>query len=259
MAASPPPRRRRAPRRSGDPAFEASAFDDTLEPAATALALAGLAPPRAGAGGAAGLRRRLLRWRAGVAATPFVDARWSVGARRRARAREQPAAGAAGRTAAAALVAVGAPAAPPCRWTPLLLHRSPRWQVDDAERARQVAAARRPGARCSPPARCTLHFADGSAWPARRPRRAAGPGWAGCSGRWPRLALAAAADRRGRAAGAAAAGATCSYAVMALCQAGNLLFIALETTRGLGLPPGVRGARTCWCAWRWTAPPAPPP
>ena len=45
--------------------------------------------------------------------------------------------------------------------------------------------------------------------------------------------------------------ATWSYALMALCQAGNLLFIAVESSLGLGLPATCRGG-TCRPAWRST-------
>jgi len=233
MAVLPHPQDAAGERGDGDSGFEASAFER---------------PPARFSRHSlwAGWRRRVLvlvallgcagifafaRW---VAATPFVDVQWSghgdgslilegstvpaLQARR-------------GRT----VVAIGGSGGPPMPVDALLQHRSPRWQVDDAARARQVA--QQVGlATLLAAGTLSLHFADGSVLTIdAAPRGWAGLGWLF----WPLAGLALLlllsatvvllARQRSL---------TLLYAGMALCQAGTLLFIALETTRGLGLPAG---------------------
>ena len=115
----------------------------------------------------------------------------------------------------------------------LALERSPRWVIDDAERARQRGLHEQLALAFAQP-EVTLFFADGS-------KAGLHPAPRGLAGLpilfWP-LALFALglylvaivvllAQPNGR---------NLVYAVMALSQAGNLLFIAIETTLAFGLP-----------------------
>lgn len=173
----------------------------------------------------------LARW---LAATPALDASWTVDA--------------AGRVV---LQASPLPALRPHLGQPLrsitgtdgtlvvdstLLHRSPRWQVSDGLRAQQVQQQEwltRQLAQGS----VTLQFDSGAsvAVPAA-PRGLAGLGLLF----WPLAALALLLMLFGAVVLLARpALQQALYAVMAGCQAGNLLLIAAETTRGLGLPGGV--------------------
>ena len=114
-----------------------------------------------------------------------------------------------------------------------LLQRSPRWQVDDAARARQTAQSERLSQLLAT-GTVRLHFDTGEAVtvPAQL-RGYAGLGlmfWPLAGLAWALLLLAAVVmlarpDLRNG-----------LFLLMSLCQAGNLLFIALETLRGLGLP-----------------------
>jgi len=221
------------PGRSADPAAETSGLDDTLEPAGRApwpswrhrtLALAAL------------LGCIVVFWLAHwVATTPFVDARWIIGPAGAPVLASSPLPGwqvHRGRS----LVAVAAPGGAPQPVDAALLHAAPRWQVGDADRARQVA--QREGLANLLAAGATQwHFADGTvAGLAPTLRGWAGLGWLF----WPLCALAWLLALTGVAVLTARPRlANLPYAVMALCQAGNLLTIALETTPGLGLPPGV--------------------
>ena len=116
-----------------------------------------------------------------------------------------------------------------------LLHRSPRWQVDDFARAQQTAQNERLSQLLAT-GTVRLYFDNGAAVTASaQPRGYAGLGLM----LWPLAGLAlllvllatvvvlARPDLRNG-----------LFVVMSLCQAGNLLFIALETLRGLGLPQG---------------------
>jgi signal transduction histidine kinase len=114
-----------------------------------------------------------------------------------------------------------------------LLHRSPRWQASDAARARQLqqhtALASQLGQ-----GSVVLHFASGE--PVRvaaAPRGFAGLGWLF----WPLAGLALVLVVVGAVVVLARpGGAQALFAVMAACQAGNLLLIAAQTLPGLGLP-----------------------
>ncbi|HSQ73357.1 MAG TPA: histidine kinase, partial [Rubrivivax sp.] len=221
------------PGRGDDPAFQASGLERM--------------PARASRPRWPGWRRRALvltallgciavlwlaRW---VAATPFIDARWDAdpaGSPRLASSSRPDLQAHLGRS----LVAVGGRGVAPRPVDAALLHRSPRWQVNDAARERQVAQHEGVAATLAAgPAR--LYFADGSVAelaPAAR-------GWAGLGGLfWPLAALAWLLLICGMAVLLARPHRLdLPYATMASCQAGNLLYIALETMPGLGLPAGV--------------------
>jgi len=116
-----------------------------------------------------------------------------------------------------------------------LLHRSPRWSVDDARRARQVELQRQLASmlRQGP---VTLHFADG-----RRAEVAATA--RGLGGFGPFFWLLAAAALAMLLVTAAVLRVhphwrNLPYALISLSQAANLLCIGIETLPGLGLPPG---------------------
>lgn len=135
------------------------------------------------------------------------------------------------------VVAIGQPGALPLAVDTLLLHRWPRWQVDDSLRLRQLhqhqGLGRMLAQREGP---LQLHLADGTVHEAAVAARGyAGLGWVF----WPLTGLAllmylfavvlvlSRPQPRNR-----------LFVVMSLCQAGNLVFIALESVHGLGLPAG---------------------
>jgi signal transduction histidine kinase len=121
----------------------------------------------------------------------------------------------------------------------LLLRHSARWMVDDVQRSRWLRDQDRL-TRLLAHGQVQLHFTDGSLWPATATAR--GHGGLGLPF-WPLTAFALLLYligvtvllqqpnlRNGL------------YAVMAWCQAGNLLLIAAATTPGLGLPAGLPAA-----------------
>jgi signal transduction histidine kinase len=115
----------------------------------------------------------------------------------------------------------------------LALQRSPRWVINDAERARQLVMDERLSTLLAQ-TRVTLLFADGSKVDLQ-------PTPYGLSGLpiifWALTAFGLALYLMALVVLLAhPGGPTLLYAVMALCQAGNLLFIAVETTLLLGLP-----------------------
>lgn len=117
----------------------------------------------------------------------------------------------------------------------LLLQRSPRWQVDDDARARQVAMHERLATLLAAGA-VALHFEGGAVvtlQPAPRGVGGLGLPYALLSALALALALVAAVVVLARPQPRSAL-----FVVMALCQAGSLLFIALETLPGLGVPAG---------------------
>jgi len=135
------------------------------------------------------------------------------------------------------VVAIGLQGEAPLAVDVLLLHRWPRWQVDDTLRARQLdqhealaqMLARSAGS-------VQLHTADGTLREAAVATRGyAGLGWVF----WPLNGLALllyllavvlmVSKPQPR---------NALFVVMALCQAGNLVFIALANANGLGLPVG---------------------
>jgi signal transduction histidine kinase len=118
----------------------------------------------------------------------------------------------------------------------LALQRSPRWQVDDARRSRQVVLQEQMAVAFAG-GRVTLHFIDGSQATVGTPPR--GLGGLGLLF-WPLTALALLVGLMGAVVvllrprlGNAL------FLLMTLCQAGNLLYIAIESVPGLGLPAGV--------------------
>ena len=175
------------------------------------------------------------RW---LAATPFIDAQWSARADGALLLQGSPLPalqGLQGRR----LVALGDGNSAPRPVDALLLHRSPRWQVDDEARARQTAQQEWLS-QCLASGTVELVL-EGS--PAVRlqaqPRGFAGLGLM----MWPLvglillLLLFAAVVLLARPQVRSAL-----FALIALCQAGNLAFIAMETMRGLGLPAGAASA-----------------
>jgi signal transduction histidine kinase len=176
----------------------------------------------------------MARW---LAATPYLDAQWAGGGNG-SLILQDSALGELKPHLGQTLVALGGPGGTRATATPidaLLLHRSPRWQVDDVARRRQIAQ-HEALARALEAGAVQMWFADGqSAAVPARPRGLAGLGLLP----WPLgglallLTLFAAvvlmARPRAR---------NLLFGGVALCQAGNLLIIALETTRGIGLPGG---------------------
>ncbi len=180
----------------------------------------------------------LFAWAHWLANVPHLDAQWGADAQGRLvlqSSSEAALRGLQGRTlqalgpAGQTLAPVGA----------LLLHRSPRWQVDDRARAEQnlqqeqLAAALATGA-------VELQFDPGPRVLVRaQPRGLAGLGLL----LWPLAGLALLLYLFAVVVVLARPGARNGlFAVMALCQAGNLLFIAMESARGLGLPIGSSAA-----------------
>ncbi len=175
----------------------------------------------------------LARWLAG---TPHLDSQWASNARGQLMLQNSPLPelqGFQGRT----LLAIGSGTAQdaPMPVDAALLHRSPRWQVDDAARARQTAQNERLSQLLATGA-VRLHFDNGLAVTAPAQLRGyAGLGlmvWPLAGLAWMLLLFAAVVmlarpDLRNG-----------LFMLMSLCQAGNLLFIALETLHGLGLPEG---------------------
>jgi len=117
----------------------------------------------------------------------------------------------------------------------LALQRAPRWQVDDDRRVQQVQQ-QEALARAFAGGHATLVFADGQQLDVATPAR----GYAGLGLLfWPLAALALLLYLIGIVVVLVRPqGRNLLYVVMTLCQAANLLFIALESMRGLGLPPG---------------------
>ncbi len=243
MAASrtPPAARQQDPRAGhGDSAFEASALEQTL---------AHHDPPRW-----LGWRRSALvvaallscatwlGWVQWLAAAPHMESRWSAGPGGTLVLEASRVDGLQAHRGGS-LVAVSGGAAGWLAVDAALLQTSPRWQVDDGERARQVAQHEGLAARLAAgPVR--LHFADGTeAALDARPRGWSGLGWVF----WPLAGLALVLALTGAAVLLARPRAlNVLYAAMAVCQAGHLVFIAMETLPGLGLPPGVLAHEMDW-------------
>jgi len=132
------------------------------------------------------------------------------------------------------LQGISTEAAPPVGIDALALHRSPRWLVDDRVRARHLHLHESLAALLQSP-RLLLHFSDGSTVAVEpAPRGVGGLG----SLFWLLAALALVLYIVAMAVVLARPGArNVVYALMALCQAANLLFIAVESVPGLGLMP----------------------
>ena len=117
----------------------------------------------------------------------------------------------------------------------LLLQRSPRWQVDDRARERQVAQQEKLAAAMAGGS-LELEFGDGTRLRVPSPAR----GYAGIGLLfWPLAALALLLYLVGLVVVLVRPQLrNLLFVVMALAQAGNLLFIAIGSARGLGLPAG---------------------
>ena len=117
----------------------------------------------------------------------------------------------------------------------LVLQRAPRWQVDDARRALQVRQ-QEALARAFASGGAALAFADGQQVGVPTPPR----GFVGLGLLfWPLAALALLLYLIGVVVVLVRVQLrNWLYLVMALCQAGSLLFIAMESMRGLGWPLG---------------------
>jgi signal transduction histidine kinase len=173
----------------------------------------------------------MARWLAG---TPHLDAQWATNAQGALVLQASPLPelkSHVGQT----LVAVSDANGQPQRVDALLLHRSPRWQVRDNARAAQIAQHELMASRLAAGS-VELWFEGGAR--ARAPAQARGLAGLGVL-LWPLAGLGlllylfavvvALARPHAR---------NLLFALMALCQTGNLLIIAIETTRGLGLPVG---------------------
>jgi signal transduction histidine kinase len=169
-----------------------------------------------------------------LAGTPYLQAQWSTNAQGALVLQSSPLPSLQAHLGQT-LVAVSDAAGQAQKVDSLLLHRSPRWQVRDDARTAQIAQQELMAARLAAGS-VELWFADGAK--ARVTAQARGLAGLGML-LWPLAGLAlllylfavvvALARPQAR---------NLLFAVMALCQAGNLLIIAVETTRGLGLPPG---------------------
>ena len=127
----------------------------------------------------------------------------------------------------------------------LLLQRSPRWLVDDADAQAPCRTARRAGARALAQRPLQLCFADGRAVPSTplQPRGCGGLGavfWllaaSRCCCTWSAMRGAAGAAPRRR---------NLLYALMALCQAGNLLFTGRRVDAGAWAARRLHAPGTC--------------
>jgi signal transduction histidine kinase len=233
-----PERGMNAPTRGtdGTPAFE----DSSLDLASGALERGAWLGWRRRALAAVALLACLLlfaftRW---LSATPFIDAQWTArsdGALLLQGSALPELQGLQGRR----LLALGDGHSPPRPVDALLLHRSPRWQVDDAARVRQTAQQEWLS-QCLDNGLVELVLQDSP--PVRLQAQPRGFGGLGLM-LWPLvglillLLLFAAVVVLARPQLRSAL-----FALMALCQAGNLAFIAMETMRGLGLPAGAASA-----------------
>jgi len=226
----------------GDSLFEASAFERSLNSRAPrrwmswhrrALAVAAVL-------GCLGLFS-LARW---LAATPHIDADWQAGPSgelilRSSRLPEL--ADHRGRV----LQGVAHDFGPVQAVDALLLHRWPRWQVNDTLRARQVAQHEAVAHMLeAAPGSVQLRFADGSE--VEVPVKPRGYGTLGAAF-WPLAGLALLlylfavvlmlARPRPR---------TALYVLMALCQAGNAALMAAAAGGGIGAPVGMMAGDLPW-------------
>ena len=169
---------------------------------------------------------------------PYIDAQWGADARGRLVLQSSPnpaLKGLEGKALLAlgpteqALVPVGA----------MLLHRSPRWQVDDVARAQQNVQQEQLSAALATGAVALIFEPSTHVVLQSQPRGLAGLGLL----LWPLAGLALLLYLFGVIVLLARPGArNLLFAVMSLCQAGNLLFIGMESVRGLGLPMGSSAA-----------------
>lgn len=235
---------RPAPERAGggDSLFEASAFERSLNSGAPrrwmswhrrALTLAALL-------GCLGLFG-LARW---LAATPHLDAEWQAGPTGELILQSSGLRALADHRGRA-LSGIAFDFGPVQPVDTLLLHRWPRWQVDDALRARQVAQHEAVAQMLeAAPGTVQLRFADGS--DVEVPVTPRGYGALGVAF-WPLAGLALLlylfaivlllARPRPR---------TALYVLMALCQSGNAVLMAAAAGGGIGAPVGLMAADLPW-------------
>ena len=171
------------------------------------------------------------QWLAGV---PHLHALWSADAQGRLVLQSSPdpaLTGLQGR----ALQALGPAGLASAPVSALLLHRSPRWQVDDLARAQQIAQQEQLSAALAT-GTIELVFDSGEHVVVRsQPRGLPGLGLL----LWPLAGLALLLYLFAVVVVLARPSArNLLFAIMALCQGGNLLFIGMESARGLGLPIG---------------------
>ena len=171
----------------------------------------------------------LARW---LADTAHVDATW------RADARDRPELVSSGTPAlkpfaGQALVGLSGGSGPVIETGALALQRSTRWVLDDAQRAR-VQTLQEQLAEAAAQARVRLFFANGDVVELQTERR----GFAALGGMFWLLAALGLALYTVAMVLLLAKPSTRNllYAVMALCQSGTLVFIAVESTLELGLP-----------------------
>jgi signal transduction histidine kinase len=222
----------------GDSHFDASAFEQSLEQREPrrwigwrlrALVLAAML----GCGVVFVLMRSL-------AISPHLDAAWQPTARGQLTLLASPVpalAAVAGRTLEQ-ISAPGHPAAP-LRPDELMLQRTARWLVDDAQRERFLQQQQQLSALLAQ-GQVRLSFSDGSTITVDTPAR--GTGGLGLLF-WPFTAFALLLYLVGWGVLLLRPGLRNGlYALMVWCQALNLLLIGAENVRGLGLPPGFAGA-----------------
>ena len=180
----------------------------------------------------------LFGWTQWLSQAPFVDAQWGASADGRLVLQSSPDPALKG-LEGKALQALGPFGQTLTPTGVLLLHRSPRWQVDDRAREQQNAQQERLSAALETGA-VDLLFDSGARVTVRpQPRGLAGLGLL----LWPMAGLALLLYLFAVVVLLARPGArNLLFSVMALCQAGNLLFIGMESARGLGLPSGSSGA-----------------
>ena len=174
----------------------------------------------------------LVRW---LAAAPTLDAQWTAGPQGQLillSSAEPTLQGLQGQT----LTSIASDEGDDLAVNALLLHRTPRWQVADKVRLEQVSQ-HEALSRHLASGRLDLKFSQGTMVSlVSDPRGVAGLGWMF----WPLSAVALML-----ALSAAVVGVerpttrNALYALMACCQAANLLLTAVATVRGLGLPPGL--------------------
>lgn len=215
-----------------DSSFDASAFEQSLERRQTRLwvgwrlrllVLAALL----GCAAVFGAMRML-------AASAQLDAVWQANARSQLTLLSSPneaLRALAGRT----LDSISAAELPPLPLEELVLQRTARWMVDDEQRTRYLQLQEQLAQRLAQ-GRVSLHFTDGSRAELATPAR--GYGGLGLVF-WPLSALALLLYLIGAAVVLLRPDARNGlYALMAWCQALNLLLIAAEPSRGLGQPAG---------------------
>jgi signal transduction histidine kinase len=178
----------------------------------------------------------LARW---LSQAPAIEATWSANPQGRLVLTSSPLpalAPLAGRVLEAIELDVAGGTAQRLAVDATLLHRSPRWQASDAARERQVLQ-QEALARQLAHGHVTLRFAGGEVV-----RVAAAPRGLGGLGLlfWPLAGLALLLWLFGAVVALARPAAQQAlFALMAACQAANLLLIAAQTLRSLGLPPGI--------------------